>query len=184
MAKRSQPLALGVATLTGRQLFLEMKARGNAFSEATYYEGVRDLVNDPESTAADVLELILSDLNPCLQPGVVPGSGFVSRTTLESSLWVALVDLLDRKRLEELDAELRVGIEDRFSVPLARAAEQLKIHVSALRQAVHANRIPSWFKDGGHWLRPETVAAFKPERRGPSSAATKRNKKATKARIR
>lgn len=152
-------------TVSGHRIELELEEAARVF-----FARVHRAAEDKRVSENDLIALIYSDSNPILQPGIIPGRGMVTKETLENPLYRVLQDLLDRKRIAKTNIDVE-RMADRYSMPLAGAAEQLGVHESAVRQAIAAGRLPSWKKNGQHYLAPEAVAAFQLHRRGPAPRA-------------
>jgi len=133
---------------------------------ARFFELVRRSANDPSFTENDLIALIYSADNPLLSPGVVPGRGMVTKETLQHPVYRVLQDLLVRKHVQERGSDV-AAMAARHTLTMAQAADQLGVHVSAIQQAIKAQRLASWVKNGRHYLSPSAVAAFKLSRRGP-----------------
>jgi hypothetical protein len=150
-------------TISGHRIaFPEPEGETQAFLKR-----VRVDAADPKVTENDLIATIYGNDNPLLAPGIVPGRGMVTRETLANPLYRVLIDLLDRKRMDEKGLAIE-DIAARYTMPVSAAAAELEISTSAVLQAIAAGRLPSWLKDGKHFLPPAAVAAFKPERRGPA----------------
>jgi hypothetical protein len=137
---------------------------------ARFLARVRELVDDPKASEDDVVALVYSRENPILDHTVFPTRGAVTRDVLENPVYRVMTDLLFRKSVAErgLDVE-RIARE--FTVPVSDAAARLDIHESAVRQAIAAQRLASWVKEGRHYLRPRDVEAFQVSARGPRAGA-------------
>ena len=134
---------------------------------AAFLARVIDAANDPNVSESALIDLIYGPHNPILKQGVFPGHGMVTRETFANPIYHVMQDLLGRKRVQmgtlNIDAAL-----DEHTVTVSEAAEMLGVHVSAVRQAIHAHRLAA-VKRGGVWLiSPRAIDSFHLSRRGPA----------------
>jgi excisionase family DNA binding protein len=139
-------------------------------SVAAFLDRMHAAVDNPKITKNDLVALVYGRENPLLDHAMVPGHSMVTAETLKHPVYLALMDLLDRKRivLGTLDvAKVRAC----YTIPVNEAAERLGVHPGAVRQAIKAKRLSAWKIDGQWLLRSESIESFRMamggERRGP-----------------
>ena len=133
---------------------------------AAFLASVRAAADDHEATENELITLIYSADNPLLSPGLVPGQGVVTKETLAHPVYRVLQDLLLRKHVIEHGVDVE-AMAARHTIGASEAAERLGVHVSAVRQAIEAQRLASWVKGGRHFIAPAALAAFELAKRGP-----------------
>jgi excisionase family DNA binding protein len=151
-------------TLSGHRIELERPV--GALAE--FFERATTAAEDKLITEDELIALLYSAENPLLSPGLVPGRGMVTKETLAHPLYRVLQDLLVRKYLAQRNLDVE-AIAARHTLTMVEAAQRLGVHVSAVQQAIKAQRLPSWIKDGRHYLSPNAVDAFELSRRGPKA---------------
>lgn len=137
---------------------------------ARFLARVFDAANDPRVTEAAMIDLVYGRENPILRQDILPNHGVVTKEVFADPVYHVMTDLLGRKRVQmgTLDPERAL---DEYTVTISEAAKRLGVHVSAVRQAVHAHRIDA-VKRGGVWLiKPSSVESYKVARRGPGASA-------------
>lgn len=136
---------------------------------AAFLERLRAMLDDDAIDEQAMIGCAYGPENPLLDHTLFAGRGAVTRETLADPLYHVMADLLARKhaRARGVDVE-KIAAE--HTVTVADAAERLGVHESAIRQAIAARRLPSWVKDGKHYLRPDAIDAFKVGNRGPKPA--------------
>ena len=136
---------------------------------SAFVDRVREMVNDPDAPESAVIDLIYSSENPLLDQTIFPHRGAVTKATIEDPVYHVMLDLLDQKRIQlgrlDLDA-----VQDRYTMSVTEAAEELGITPGGVRQAIHARRLAAWKKGGRYFLDPALVEAFQVSNRGPSKA--------------
>lgn len=133
---------------------------------AAFLARVVDAAKDPRVSDGALTNLIYGKENPILDQTILPDSGVVTREAFANPLYEVMTDLLYRKRLA-VGVNAPAGSE--FTLTVTKAAEQLGVHPSAVRQAIAAGRIEAKKMGHIHFLRPADVEAFKPARRGPAA---------------
>lgn len=118
------------------------------------------LAKDSNKTEKDLILFTYSPDNPILDPNLVSGRGYVTKETLKNPAYYIMVDLLYRKAVDEQGIDLDL-ISDGFTITISEAAKELGVHVSAIRQAILAHRLPSWKKNHKHYLNRRSLSAFK-----------------------
>jgi excisionase family DNA binding protein len=149
-------------TLSGHQV--EFERPTGALAE--FYKNAIKAAADKHVTEDELITLLYSADNPLLSPGLVPGRGMVTKETLAHPLYRVLQDLLVRKHVAARGLDVQ-AMADRHTLTMVEAAARLGVHVSAVQQAIKAQRLPSWIKDGRHYLSRNAVDAFELARRGP-----------------
>lgn len=134
---------------------------------AAFLRRVRDAVNDPRVTASELAALPYGPDNPLLDQTVLPGRGVVTKAVFANPVYHLMLDLLAQKRVQEgtLDVDKAAA---RHTLTVAEAADRAGVHESAIRQAIAANRLPSWKRGTRHFVSPDDVDAYKPARHGPA----------------
>jgi excisionase family DNA binding protein len=155
-------------TLSGHRI--EFERPTGALAE--FFKRATKAAEDKRVTEDDLIALLYSDANPLLSPGFLPGRGVVTKETLAQPLYQVLQDLLLRKSLAQRKLDVQ-AVADRHTLTMVEAAERLGVHVSAVQQAIKAQRLPSWIKANRHYLSPEAVDAFELSRRGPKPKGRK-----------
>lgn len=143
-------------TISGHRItFEEPSADLKGFLEAIIGDA-HDVVIDE---AYFIAEVFAAD-NPIMGEGIIPERPVITRETIRHPLYRVFLDLIDRKHIAQhgIDVnELAAG----FSMSITEAAAELDLHVSTVRQLVTTFRLPSWYRGGAYWLRPETVRVYK-----------------------
>lgn len=151
-------------TLSGHRIEFE-KPTGKL---ATFLRRAQAAAEDPKVTEDDLVALLYSAENPLLSPGLVPGRGVVTKETLANPVYRVLQDLLFRKHVAERKVDVQ-ALADRHTLTPSEVAERLGVHVSAVRQAIQAQRLPAWVKDGRLYIDPRALDAFELVRAGPKA---------------
>jgi excisionase family DNA binding protein len=134
---------------------------------AAFLARVIDATHDPGVTEAAMTELVYGPENPILAQGVLEHHGVVTKEVFENPLYHVMTDLLGRKRVQAGTLDPPKAREE-YTVTIAEAADQLGVHPSAVRQAVHAKTLDA-IKVGGSWrLKPSSVASYRVSRRSPA----------------
>ena len=133
---------------------------------SAFVDRVREMVNDPDAPESAVIDLIYGSDNPILDQTVLPHRGMVTKATIEDPIYHVMLDLLDQKRIQLGRLDLG-AVEARFTMSVTQAAEELGITPGAVRQAIHARRLPAWKKGGRYFVDPAQVEAFQVGNRGP-----------------
>lgn len=126
--------------------------------EAAYLERLRVALLDDAVTRDAFVALIYNAENPVMQRRVDDTRGWVTTETLANPVYRVMFDLLFRK---QHDADELARLEAAHNIPLSEAADSLRIHVSAMRQAVAAGRVSSWLKDGKHYVSAASLDAYR-----------------------
>lgn len=150
--------------LSGETITVELRTA----DEAQFFARLQFEADNETTTEAALVDVMYGPDNPILTHGVLEGRGLVTREVFARPLYHAMLDLLDRKRLQVggMDAD---AVEGRASLTVREAAERLGISDNAVRQALAARRL-SGTKIGGQWrLDASAVESYKPSRRGLSS---------------
>lgn len=132
-----------------------------------HLDELQRMASDPGVPEATFIATAYGPTSPIMDPNVMPGVGMVTAAVMAKPEYAVVRDLYYRKSLASRGIPLE-SVERQYTLTPADAAERLGIHVSAVRQAIASGRLPSWIKDGRHYLHPDTVRAFAPERRGPA----------------
>jgi excisionase family DNA binding protein len=133
---------------------------------AAFVDRVLAMATDPTTTVVQLETLVYGSENPLLSTLIILGRAVVTRSTYEDPTFHVMLDLIGRKRaaLGQLDLE---AARARYTMTVREAARLLAVTDGAVRQAIHAGRLPSW-KDGGtYYLDPVSVSAYRVVRRGP-----------------
>jgi excisionase family DNA binding protein len=135
---------------------------------AAFLDRAKAAAADPTVSVNDFIALVYGLENPLLDQTILPGRAMVTRTAFEDPVYLILMDLLDRKRVQlgQLDLE---AVRAAHSLTAAQAAEQLGISAAAVRAAIASRRLAAVLLDGQYRLRPEAVAAYKVSNRGPKA---------------
>lgn len=154
-------------TASGHTLDIDPTSADYAFLERLERESVRG------SNA--MITLAYSHENPFLDTTTHPSLGVVTKETLENPAYRAMTDILFRQKMVEAGVTLQ-ELAAQHTVTVAEAAIKLGVHESAVRQAIAAQRLASWVKNGKHFLKPSAVEAFQrtssiTSKRGPAPAA-------------
>jgi len=135
---------------------------------AAFLDRVVALANDPRVTHDELVGLIYGPDNPILDQTMFEGKGAVTREVFANPLYHFLLDWLGRKREQAGQLDMH-SAQDEASLTVAEAAAELGISSSAVRQAIHAHRLPA-IKKGRSWmLAPADVAAYDTAPRGPQA---------------
>lgn len=126
---------------------------------ARFLARVEKLAGDPKTTEDDLVSVIYSAENPILAPSPFGDRGIVTRETLGNPVYRVLTDILRRKDFAERRVDI-AKLSAGYTLSVVEAAERIGVHESAVRQAIAANRIASWVKDGRHYLHPKWVDQF------------------------
>lgn len=130
---------------------------------------LRGMLADPAATSDDMILAIYSPANPIMNKTVIPGRGAVTAEVLANPAYRVMTDLLFRKGCSDEDvAELAA----RHTMTPAEFAQRLGVHVSAVRQAIEADRLGAWRKGGRWFIDPQSLTTFGKEKgwRGPAPA--------------
>jgi len=137
---------------------------------AAFLAQVMDAAHDPMVTEAELTALIYGKMNPLLDQDTLPSHGVVTKATFANPIYHVMIDLLGRKRVQVGTLDM-ARAEARYTMTVAEAAEQLEVHPSAVRQAIHAHKLAAQ-KRGGAWLLdPNAVESYRVSRRGPKGPA-------------
>lgn len=128
------------------------------------------LVADPKVTEQNMIGLAYSHENPMLDTTMHPARGMVTKAVLDDPAYGVMSDLLFRKRVAQ-DGVSVDKLAAKYSMTVGEAAADRGIHESAVRQAISAKRLPSWLKDGRHFVEPRAVKALEVGTRGPTKKA-------------
>jgi excisionase family DNA binding protein len=132
-----------------------------------FLKRVRTLAEDPNATEDELIALVYGADNPILDhAGLFPGRGAVTREVLDNPVYHVLTDFIARKRVASEGLDVK-RLAAKYTVSVPEAAEQLGVHTSAIYKAIQARRLPSWVKDGQHFLDPASLASFQVGTRGP-----------------
>lgn len=133
---------------------------------ADFITRVRVAAADPTVTVTSLTDLLYSEENPLLVPGIIPGRGAVTREVFENPAYHVLLDVLDQKRIQtgHLDIE---QAHASYTVSVTDAAAALGISRPAVLQAIKAKRLAAIQKGGQWWIRPESVEGYRVGTRGP-----------------
>jgi excisionase family DNA binding protein len=132
-----------------------------------HLEELTRLAADPAVPEATFIAAAYSPTSPILDATVMPGLGTVTPAVLANPAYAVVRDLLYRKSLSSRGIDV-ARVAEQYMLTPQQAADQLGLHVSAVRQAIASGRLASWLRDGRHYLHPDAVRAFAPERRGPA----------------
>ena len=164
MTTKQQKTTETHVTLEGREL--TYPAPTGAL--AAFLDRVVAMSCDPRVTEDELVELIYGTDNPLLDQSMFKDRGAVTREVFGNPVYHVLLDFLGRKRaqLGTLDMD---AAREAATVTVTEAARQLGISTSAVRQAIHAGRLPA-VKTGSQWLiNPRDVELYKPSARGPAA---------------
>lgn len=163
-------------TLTGHRIDLE-DPRPDVVA---FLERLEAMVADPSATEDDLIAVAYGRDNPVLDQSVFPGRGAVTPAVLADPAYRIVTDLLFRKRVaqDKVDVE-KMAAE--YTLSVAEAAARLGVHENAVRQAIAAQRLPSWLKGGRHFLHPRSVDAFQIAPRGPRAQEERQAREASEA---
>lgn len=142
-------------TITGHRIEYTPKPKVAAFLRR-----LEAMVADESATESDCIALAYSTENPILDHSMFPGRGAVTRDVLADPAYRVMTDLLFRKRIAERQIDVATT-EARYTMTVAEAAEELGVHVSAIRQAIASQRLASWHREGRHYLDPRAVRAMR-----------------------
>jgi len=148
-------------TLTGHRVELEDPKP----DVVAFLERLEGMVADPKATEDDLIAVAYGRDNPILDHSIFPARGAVTAAVLADPAYRVMTDLLFRKRV----AQDRVDVETlaaEYTLTVGEAAARLGVHENAVRQAIAAQRLPSWMKGGRHYLHPRSVDAFQLAPRG------------------
>jgi excisionase family DNA binding protein len=154
-------------TLSGHEIAHETPAP----AVAAFLDRLRAMLEDDAVDEQAMIGCAYGPENPLLDHTLFAGRGGVTRETLSDPLYHVMADMLARKHARARGVDV-AKIADEHTVTVGDAAERLGVHESAIRQAIAARRLPSWVKDGKHYLRPDAVEAFKVGNRGPKPAGS------------
>lgn len=126
---------------------------------------LREMLGDARTTEQEMTGFAYGRDNPILDHTLFPGRGAVTKEVLDDPVYHVITDLLARKNVAERGADIE-KIARGYTMTVAEAAAQLGITEQAVRKAIASRRLPSWVKDGQHFLHPKTVAAFEIAPRG------------------
>lgn len=126
---------------------------------ATFLRRLEDAVAEPKVTERELTGLAYSNENPFLDHTMFPGRGAVTKEVLADPAYRVMTDLLFRKRIVELKIDVS-KIEARYSMTPGEAAAELGVTEGAIRQAIAARRIASWYRDGRHYLDPRSLSSL------------------------
>lgn len=152
-------------TVTGHHIELDATPKVAAFLRR-----LEEGVDDPKTSERDLIGLAYSNENPFLDHTMFPGRGAVTKEVLDDPAYHVMTDLLFRKRLAEEGTDV-ARLAARYSMTPAEAAEELGITVGAVRQMIAAKRIPSWMRDGRHYIDPRSLKGLEVGTRGPKAGA-------------
>ncbi len=114
-----------------------------------------------------MIGLAYSSENPILDSTLHPGRGVVTKAVIDDPVYGVVTDLLFRKRVVQDDVDVD-KLAAKFSMSVAEAAAELGIHESAVRQAIAAKRLPSWLKEGRHYVDPRALKTLEVGTRRPT----------------
>jgi excisionase family DNA binding protein len=137
---------------------------------AAFIDRVVALAAKKTTKEADLVALVYSRENPILDKTLFPERGAVTKAVLDHPVYGVLMDLLARKRLEQDKVDV-ASLGEEYTLSPSDAAKVLGVNESAIRQAIDARRLPSWKRDGRHWLKRDHVLAFQLGTRGPKKTA-------------
>lgn len=130
---------------------------------------LRALVDDPKAGVHEVTGLAYSRENPILDQTIFPTRGAVTKEVLANPTYAVVSDLVFRKEAAVHGFDLE-EMAERHTLTVAEAAERLGVHVSAVRQAIAARRLPSWIRDGRTYIDPASLQALKVWTRGKAES--------------
>jgi hypothetical protein len=126
---------------------------------AAFLKRLREMLDDSKVDEQQMIGVAYSADNPILAPDLFPGRGAVTREVLADPVYHVMADLLARKHFAQR-GQAPSSLEGEHTMSVAAAAADLGITEDAVRKAIAARRLPSWFRDGRHMLHPRSVAAF------------------------
>lgn len=137
-----------------------------------FLDRLQSLVDDRASTEGDAIALAYSRENPLLaHQDIFPTRGAVTKETLAHPAYAVVTDLLARKEVAVRGIDV-AKMAAAYTIPISEAAKRLGVHESAVRQAIAARRLPSWVKDGKHFLSERSLASFARGAQGPKPSAS------------
>jgi hypothetical protein len=127
------------------------------------------LISDPQTTEQEMIGLAYSQENPILDHTLHPTRGMVTAEVLKNPVRKVVQDMLFRKDIvfNNLDVE---KIAARFSMTVGEAAASIGVTEGAIRQAIGAERLAAWNKQGRHYVDPRFVKALEIGTRAPVGA--------------
>lgn len=134
---------------------------------AKFLRRVHTLVEDEHATEDDVIALVYGRENPILDQTIFPERGAVTTEVIKNPVYQVLQDLLFRKRVQ-IDGTDLDRLAAKFSLTLEAAAARAGVTVDGLRKAIRDRRLPSWIKDGKHFIEPKALDAIEFSTRGPA----------------
>jgi len=137
---------------------------------ARFLERIERMVDDPDVTQRDMIGLVYSQENPILDHTIFPERGGVTRDVLADPVYAVMTDLIFRKHIAEDRIDV-AKLAAKYSMTVAEAAEHLGINESAVRQGIASKRIPSFVKDGRHFIDPRSLTTLEVGTRGPRGRA-------------
>jgi excisionase family DNA binding protein len=123
---------------------------------AAFLRRAEKLLADPSVTEDAMVAVVFSEANPLLDAQVDPPRAVVTPRVYADPRYHVLSDLLARKHVAQHGVDLAKEAA-KFTLTVAEAAERLGVHESAVKQAIAAKRLPSWMRDGRHYLRPASL---------------------------
>ena len=141
-------------TITGHPIELEPTPKVAAFLRR-----LEEAVADPKVTERELTGLAYGPENPFLDHSMFPGRGAVTKDVLANPAYRVMTDLLFRKRIVEQKIDVS-KLEARYTMTPPQAAAELGITEGAVRQAIAAGRLPSWYRDGRHYLDPRSLSSL------------------------
>lgn len=155
-------------TLSGRELNFEEPTG----AVAAFLARVEAAAADPRVSEDALIALVYSAENPILDTSLMPGRGTVTPRVFADPLYHVMTDIIGRVRVREgrLDLEKTAA---RYTMTPAEAADQLGVHVSAVRQAIDRWTLPAWKKGGRWFLDPKDVANYQVSQTGPKPVPTR-----------
>ena len=135
-------------------------------AEADFLVRVVKAAADPGVSIGELIELIYGNENPILDQTIFPGLRAVTSETFKNPLYHVMLDLLDQKRVQLGALNLDVA-RDRFTMTVGDAAKALGITPSAVRQAIHSERLASVKQGGTFHLAEDSADAYQVSNQGP-----------------
>jgi len=149
-------------TITGETLEYPRPSK----AVAAFLARVVDGANDPNVSEAELTALVYGKENPLLDQTMFPHHGAVTVAVFADPVYHVMLDLLGRKRVQAGTLDLG-AVSAASTMTITEAAAELGVTSSAVRQAIHAHRLPAIKRGGSYLLDPRDVASFRVMRRGP-----------------
>lgn len=134
---------------------------------AAYLAKAQAMATDLTVDMMRMNRMVYGKENPLLDNS--SGRPVVTRAAYDNPIYRILREWIEVK---EVNLGLIDPIEEaaEYTLSLAEAAERLGITAAAVRAAIRGRKLAGWMRNGQWYVRPDSVAAYKPSKRGRHNA--------------